>query len=400
MAALRQLPHLFGRRVAVLGAFAVAAFAGVLLSIWQTWQPELALETPTAGPTKDAVARSEMPTNQAKAREAQTGKRVNDDLTHDFGVVPPRSVVTWSYPIENTSAFAWTIDKVHVLCRCTVPGVSARVIAPGKRESVKLQLNCGDEVADIVKAATVRFKEAEAAPVRLLIKACVRAPLTPSAHDVALGAVSAEPETRRALWLMNFTRAPWNRVRVTSCPSWLSALVAKQADLMTLRDHDLSDERKPLEQWHTTLSVNIHELAFGYHQGTVAFTSSNGDSCNVRVWLYRSHSVRIVPSSITFGPAPLGTTVSKTVRLIFAGACPHLESSSVTADIDGIRVNVSRSGDHVLSIQASTTIRSHDSARGFLRIRLANSASPDFSIPIHVHASGLCRGRDRLTKVN
>lgn len=392
MAALRQLPHLFGRRVIVLGAFAVAAFAGVLLSIWQTWQPESALETPTAGPTKDAVARSEMPTGRAKAREAQTGKRVNDDLTHDFGVVPPRSVVTWSFPIENTSGFAWTIDKVHVLCRCTAPGVSASRIAPGKREWVTIQLDCGDAVADIIRTATVHFKEPGAPIVRIQTKAHVRAPMTPSASEISFGGIargtSAE-QAEQVVMLANYSAADWGTVRVESCPPWCEADVlplplGDAAEVAWPHDEAIA---APRETWQTVVRFIGKDIADGYHQGPIHFRADAGDECDVFVTGRIEPKVRIVPDRLVFGPARLGESCERVARVIVQKGT-RVAALRATVDSRYILVAVRPVHDTIFELKA-TLVVPYDGRvpDGRINLSFADDALPEIALPYSLFKS-------------
>lgn len=380
MAAQRQLRHLFGRRLIMLGAFAVAAFAGALLSVWRTWQPESAWEAPPARTTKETAVRSEMPTSQADARQAQAAGRLNDDLTHDFGVVPPGSVVTWAYPIENTSDFAWTIERVHVLCRCTVPGASAPVIAPGKRESVTLQLDCGHEVADIVKAGTVYFKEPGAAPIRLLVKASVRASATPSAREISFGSISPGEHSERAVTLMNYGALDWGGLRVEQCPDWVEAMVSPLA-ATEARDAPIVQTAVPRQLWTATVKIGRQPLAEGYHRAPIHFLADTGNECEVYVSASVEAAVRIVPKSLVFGPARPSDHCQRVARIIVRKGL-HVSAIRPTSDQMELSVDVRAISQNIWQLKAALVVPSDGRVPdGRLNLSFLGGDLPDAVLP-------------------
>lgn len=341
MDALRQIPYLLSLRRAVFVAFAVAMCGGALLLERRIHS---AMQSRPTGSIEGAAASSETLAGQAERNDVQAAREQRSDLAHDFGVVPPGSVVAWAYPIENTSNFAWTIDNVHVLCRCTVPGVSARVIAPGKRESVTLRLSCGDEPADIVKVGTVYFKEPGAAPAQLLIKASVRPPMTASGREISFGGMAPRETAERALTLANYSATDWHSITITGCPAWIEAEVLPRP----AKGNSPSGESRtaPRQVWQAVVRFTGNGLSEGYHQAPIRFWADTGDECEIHVTARLEPPVRIIPGKLVFGPTKPGELCVRVARVILQKGArvsdirPIVDTREITADIRQISDSV------------------------------------------------------------
>lgn len=378
MARSRQVMVARCVRTAALTTLTAVACGGALFFVDIVTRP--ATEMAHAGARRTIAELGKTPRKKAKPGDPKSGDVPNASLTHDFGVVPPGSVVTCSYSIENTSDFAWTIDRVHVLCRCTVPGSSAPVIAPGQRESVTLQLNCGDDVADIVKAATVYFKEPAASPVRLLIKASVRAPMTPSVREVSFGSIAADEGSERAITLANFGAADWREVRIGSCPEWAEPSVSSAASTGAVNDAN-GMIGAPRQLWNAIIRVTRQPKAEGCHQAPILFCADSGDQCKVYVSVNVEPAVRIVPKSLVFGPARPNEACQRVARVIVQKGL-HVSAIIATSDCEELFVDVRPINDNIWQIKATLVVPGHARVPdGHLSVSFAGGDLPDAALP-------------------
>ncbi len=246
------------------------------------------------------------------------------EWSHDFGVVPPGAVVSWGFPVRNSSDFTWTIDKVDVLCRCTVAGVSCPEIAPGAKETVSIELDCGEEVADIVKSAVVQFEEAGAPPVRLLFKASVRPAMTPSVREVSFGGLAPGDTVEQAIALENYSGAEWRDLSVERCPPWADVAIVPYRgpkrdpanSSAATAGGDAPVPTVPRQTWQAVVRFTGKDAGEGYHHGSVVLRADTGDRCEVYLAVHIEARVRVIPEKLVFGPARRGESCVRVARVI------------------------------------------------------------------------------------
>lgn len=341
-------------RKRVIG-FSVIAFAGLIFTV--CYYRDL-VRSATAD-SDDSVGVG-MNRSGGRSPDSATVTTARDDWTHDFGVVPPNSVVSWAYPIQNVSDFPWTIDKVEVVCRCTVPGVSTPVIAPGKQGMVALQLDCPDEVGDIVKSATVRFKEPEAQPITLSIKASVRAPMTPSVREVSFGGVNEGEVVEQAIELSNYSDADWRELHVDGVPAWAEVAILPHRAPPLPQKASAGNGRSsrgdvPRQVWQATVKFSAAGLAEGYCQAPFTVRSNTGDECQVHVSANLVAPVRIVPNKLVFGPGKTGESFLLTARVIF-GKSVDSARIEARASSDSVSVKLRKLNEKSWEISATLIV--------------------------------------------
>lgn len=357
-----------------LAAVALIACCGALLLRPDT-RP--GVTTPRAESMAVAASRS-APANTAILGESpELGEPQNANLTHDFGIVPPGSVVSWKYPICNTSDSVWTIEKVEVHCRCTVPGVSSSLIAPGETEQVKLRLDCGRKPADIVKTATVEFKEPGVAPIKLTIKASVRAPMTPGVSEISFVGVGQGAAVESAITLENYSAADWRELRVENCPPWAEVKILPPRPLGAAAD----DPKAPRQVWPATVKLTGEGLAEGYFQAPFTVRADGGAECQVNISGCVERPVNIVPENLVFGPASPGETCARVARVILRTG-DGAARAEATATSDRVSLTLRKVSKHQWELKATLTVPPDGAmADGRIRISLPGTRIAETMLP-------------------
>jgi hypothetical protein len=331
----------------------------------------------TAGDKKEAVA--------AVKNLVHDSSAAHSEWTHDFGVVRPGVVLEWAYPIHNHSDVAWTVDKFAVQCRCTVPRVSSRVISPGKHESVMVRLDCGQEVADIIRAVTVHFKEAGVAPVVLVVKAAVRPGMTPSVREISFGGLARGETAERAITLLNYSDRDWRELRVEVCPEWAQVPIMSYRAPDARQAESLSEEpmasRMPRQVWSATVMFTGAGLSEGYCSAPLTLAADTSDKCRLYLSACVERPVRVVPDKLVFGPITRDESCERKARIIFRKQNAP-DRVTVLGGAESLSVALRRVGERVWELAATLDAQpTAGAADGKIRLGFPGTTLSEVALP-------------------
>jgi hypothetical protein len=88
----------------------------------------------------DDIANPTAPSQQSGSRK-ETAEITFDNPLHDFGASEEGEILTHEFWFTNTGGSRLIVTNVKPTCGCTIPYFPKEPIAPGKRGSVKVELN-------------------------------------------------------------------------------------------------------------------------------------------------------------------------------------------------------------------------------------------------------------------
>lgn len=119
-------------------------------------------------------------TNATTARPAASAQPAaaisvsEKDNTHDFGVIPQGTPVTYTFAIKNTGKAPLVLSNVAPSCGCTTPEWPKEPIKPGASANIKVTYNAAS-AGTFIKNIAVTSNAAQQPQVMLYIKGEVKA---------------------------------------------------------------------------------------------------------------------------------------------------------------------------------------------------------------------------------
>ncbi|MCX6185915.1 MAG: DUF1573 domain-containing protein [Bacteroidetes bacterium] len=117
------------------------------------------------------IANAQTPTQPAVENPNQADIKFEKE-THDFGVIPQGTPVTYQFSVKNTGKEPLIITSASASCGCTTPDWSREPIKPGKEGFVKATYNAASP-GDFTKSVTV-MSNAKKSTVILYLKGTVK----------------------------------------------------------------------------------------------------------------------------------------------------------------------------------------------------------------------------------
>ena len=125
------------------------------------------------------IANAQTTTQPAAAENPNQADIKFEKETHDFGVIPQGTPVTYQFAVKNTGKEPLIITSASASCGCTTPDWTREPIKPGKEGFVKATYNAASP-GDFTKSVTV-MSNAKKSTVILYLKGTVKPNDAPAA---------------------------------------------------------------------------------------------------------------------------------------------------------------------------------------------------------------------------
>ena len=236
-------------------------------------------------------------------------------LTHDFGLVMCGTDRLHEFEVANTSSIPWTIKSISSSCTCSVLAASERVIDPGGTGRFVMEYRAPSAPKNHAGDVELRFLEDSAPEIVFSVTAMVRNPLTPSAGELRFE-LAPSGECERELRVDNFSGRKWSGIDFATLPDWLSLEGIRpvavespytQSWLVKLAARDAADDGPHGLQ---TQFVTVRAVGKDLLENSEAPPQSE-----VRVTRLMTEEYVLTPTSLQFGPIPVGDSKSASVML-------------------------------------------------------------------------------------